>query len=54
MPNGTVISFVNEFFDENGEFQFGGSFVPTLKLSISNDKTKVTGELAEGQIIPSR
>lgn len=53
MPNGTVLSFVNEFYDVNGDLQFGGSFAPTLKLSISNDTTKVTGELGEGQIIPS-
>ncbi len=53
MPNGTVISFVNEYRDENGELQHGGTFAPTLKLSIHGDETKVTGALKPGQIMPS-
>lgn len=53
MPNGTVISFVNEYIDENGNKQLGGTFAPTLKLSINGDETKVNGTLKPGQIIPS-
>ncbi|ELK48096.1 MULTISPECIES: glycoside hydrolase family 68 protein [unclassified Halobacillus] len=50
LPNENVISFVNEYKDENGEDQVGGSFAPTLQLDLDGDETKIVGELEDGQI----
>ncbi|WP_231572075.1 glycoside hydrolase family 68 protein [Pontibacillus halophilus] len=50
LPNLNVISFVNEFHDENGNFQTGGSFAPTLQLEMDGTESKIVGELAEGEI----
>ncbi|ELK46287.1 glycoside hydrolase family 68 protein [Halobacillus sp. BAB-2008] len=50
LPHGQVISFVNEFYDENGNFQFGGSFAPTLKINLKGDTSKITNVMGEGEI----
>lgn len=52
LPNQQVISFINEPRDENGQVKFGGTFAPTLKLSLNGDKSAVTKELQTGEIKP--
>lgn len=52
LPNEQVISFINEPKDENGQVKFGGTFAPTLKLSLEGDKSKITDELKTGEIKP--
>ncbi|WP_027956014.1 glycoside hydrolase family 68 protein [Halobacillus kuroshimensis] len=50
LPHGQVISFVNEYHDENGNFQQGGSFAPTLKLKLKGDTSEIKREMGEGEI----
>ncbi|MCA0972084.1 glycoside hydrolase family 68 protein [Halobacillus litoralis] len=50
LPNKNVISFVNEYKDENGNKQLGGSFAPTVKIDLDGTETEIVDELAEGQI----
>ncbi|MYL48246.1 glycoside hydrolase family 68 protein [Halobacillus litoralis] len=50
LPHGQVISFINEFHDENGDFQLGGSFAPTLKLKLKDDTSEIKGVMGEGEI----
>ncbi|SFF56954.1 levansucrase [Halobacillus alkaliphilus] len=50
LPHGQVISFVNEFHDEDGNFQQGGSFAPTLRINLKGDTTEITNVMREGEI----
>lgn len=52
LPNQQVISFINEPRDENGQVKFGGTFAPTLKISLDGATSKVTKELQTGEIKP--
>ncbi|NOU76691.1 glycoside hydrolase family 68 protein [Paenibacillus sp. LMG 31458] len=52
LPNQQVISFINEPRDANGQVKFGGTFAPTLKISLNGDKSEITGEGKPGEIKP--
>lgn len=51
LPNSQVISFINEV-NSNGEVISGGTFAPTLKITLKGDRTKVNTELQHGKITP--
>lgn len=46
----SVLSFINEFH-VNGELRYGGTFAPTLRINLKKDKSEITEELAEGEVI---
>lgn len=48
----SVLSFINEYH-VNGQLRYGGTFAPTLRISLEGDKSKITEELAEGVVISS-
>jgi len=52
LPDETVISFINEPRDENGQVHYAGTFAPTLKLNVDGDKTEIVKELQPGEITP--
>jgi levansucrase len=51
MPGGIVLSFINEYH-VNGQIRYGGTFAPTLQISLTGDKSKIIGKLKEGVVIP--
>jgi levansucrase len=46
----SVLSFINEVRTSSGEIREGGTFAPTLRLSLDGDRTKVDGQLEYGEI----
>lgn len=52
LPNLQVMSFINEPIDANGQVKFGGTFAPTLKISLNGDKSEITGVQKPGEIKP--
>lgn len=44
-----VISFINEYH-VNGQLRYGGTFAPTLQISLNGDKSKIMEEFGEGVI----
>lgn len=44
-----VISFINEYH-VNGQLRYGGTFAPTLRISLNGYKSKIIGEFGEGVI----
>ncbi|WP_199616134.1 glycoside hydrolase family 68 protein [Paenibacillus alkalitolerans] len=52
LPDGQVISFINEPLDETGKVKHGGTFAPTLKVSFNGDTTKIVKEMEAGEIKP--
>lgn len=52
IPDGSVLSFINEYH-VNGQLRYGGTFAPTLRISLTGDKSKITEELAEGIVTSS-
>lgn len=47
-----VISFINEYH-VNGQLRYGGTFAPTLRISLNGYKSKIIGEFGEGVITSS-
>lgn len=44
-----VLSFINEYH-ANGKLRYGGTFAPTLLISLDGDKSEITQKLSEGVI----
>lgn len=48
----SVLSFINEYH-VNGQLRYGGTFAPTLRISLKGDKSEIIEELEEGVVISS-
>lgn len=44
-----VLSFINEYHS-NGKLRYGGTFAPTLLISLDGNKSEITQKLSEGVI----
>ncbi|NYC94372.1 levansucrase [Clostridium acetobutylicum] len=47
-----VLSFINEYHF-NGQLRYGGTFAPTLQISLKGYKSKIIGRLGEGVVTPA-
>ncbi len=45
----SVLSFINEYH-VNGKLRYGGTFAPTLRISLKGDKSEITEKLEEGVV----